>query len=73
MDTRDLGLAVVALGGGRTRVEDTIDHSVGIVFQAALGDKISSGQTLAIVHAPNSSKAEAAAKSVLRHIHLAPT
>ena len=73
MDTRDLGLAVVALGGGRTRVEDTIDHSVGIIFQAALGDKIEPGQTLAIVHAANSSKAEAAAKAVLRHIHLAPT
>ena len=73
MDTRDLGLAVVALGGGRTRVEDTIDHSVGIIFQAALGDKISTGQTLAIVHAANSSSAESAAKAVLRHIHLAPT
>jgi thymidine phosphorylase len=73
MDTRDLGLAVVALGGGRSRVEDTIDHSVGIIFQAALGDKISTGQTLAIVHAANSSRAEAAAKAVLRHIHLAPT
>ena len=73
MDTRDLGLAVVALGGGRSRVEDTIDHSVGIVFQAALGDKISAGQTLAIVHAANSSGAEAAAKAVLRHIHLDPT
>jgi thymidine phosphorylase len=72
MDTRDLGLAVVALGGGRSRVEDTIDHSVGIVFQAALGDKISAGQTLAIVHAADSPHAEAAAKAVLRHIHLAP-
>jgi len=73
MDTRDLGLAVVALGGGRTRVEDTIDHSVGIIFQAAIGDKISTGQTLAIIHAANSSKAEAAAKAVLCHIHLTPT
>jgi thymidine phosphorylase len=73
MDTRDLGLAVVALGGGRRRVQDTIDHSVGIEFQVSLGDKIEPGQILAVVHAANSSSAEVAAKAVLRHIHLAPT
>ena len=70
MDTRDLGLAVVALGGGRSRVEDTIDHSVGIEFQVSLGDKIEPGQTLAIIHAADSPRAEAAAKSLSRHIHL---
>jgi thymidine phosphorylase len=70
MDTRDLGLAVVALGGGRSRVEDTIDHSVGIEFQVSLGDKIEPGQTLAIIHAADSSRAEAAAKSIASHIHL---
>jgi thymidine phosphorylase len=72
MDTRDLGLAVVALGGGRSRVEDTIDHSVGIVFQAALGDTIEPGQTLAIVHAGDSTRAEAAARTILEHIHIGP-
>jgi thymidine phosphorylase len=70
MDTRDLGLAVVALGGGRSRVEDVIDHSVGIEFQVSLGDKIEPGQTLAIIHAADSLRAEAAAKSIARHIHL---
>lgn len=72
MDTRDLGLAVVALGGGRSRVEDTIDHSVGIVFQAALGDTIEPGQTLAIVHAGDSTRAEAATRAILEHIHIGP-
>jgi thymidine phosphorylase len=70
MDTRDLGLAVVALGGGRRRVEDVIDHSVGIEFQVSLGDKIEPGQTLAIIHAADSLRAEDAAKSIARHIHL---
>jgi len=70
MDTRDLGLAVVALGGGRRYVKDVIDHSVGIEFQVSLGDKIESGQTLAIIHATDSPRAEAAAKSIARHIHL---
>jgi thymidine phosphorylase len=70
MDTRELGLAVVALGGGRSRVEDVIDHSVGIEFQVSLGDKIEPGQTLAIIHAADSPRAEAAAKSIASHIHL---
>jgi thymidine phosphorylase len=70
MDTRDLGLAVVALGGGRSRVEDVIDHSVGIEFQVSLGDKIEPSQTLAIIHAADSLRAEAAAKSIASHIHL---
>ncbi|MCP1198195.1 thymidine phosphorylase [Notoacmeibacter sp. MSK16QG-6] len=29
-DTRQLGLAVIELGGGRTRSEDNIDHAVGL-------------------------------------------
>ena len=33
--TRDIGLAVVALGGGRTRPEDEVDHAVGLTAAAA--------------------------------------
>ena len=72
MDTRELGLAVVVLGGGRRRVEDKIDHSVGIVFQVALGDKIEPGQTLAVIHAADPVSADSAAKSVADHVRLAP-
>jgi len=71
MDTRDLGLAVVALGGGRSRVEDTIDHSVGLIFQAALGDRIEPGQPLVTIHAKDQSSAETAARALATHIHIA--
>ncbi len=30
-DTRQIGLAVIELGGGRTRPQDAIDHAVGLV------------------------------------------
>ncbi len=30
-DTRQIGLAVIELGGGRTRPQDPVDHAVGIV------------------------------------------
>jgi thymidine phosphorylase len=70
MDTRDLGLTVVALGGGRTRVEDIIDHSVGIVFQTSLGLRVEKTQSLATIHAADRTAAEAAAQAILRHIHI---
>lgn len=73
MDTRHLGLTVVALGGGRSRVEDKINPSVGIVFHAALGSAVTKNQPLATIHAASQSSAEAAAKSLLRHIGIGDT
>ena len=37
IDTRAIGIAVVALGGGRMKPEDSIDHSVGFTRLAGLG------------------------------------
>lgn len=63
--TRDIGLAVVALGGGRTRPEDKVDHAVGITRLSPVGTEVRAGEPLALVHARHSSDAEAAAASVL--------
>lgn len=49
MDTRELGMAVVDLGGGRKRTGDAIDHRVGCVDWAQIGDD--DNRPLAIVHA----------------------
>jgi len=51
VDPRTIGRAVVALGGGRQRVEDTIDHSVGFVITVKPGDKIVAGEPIASVYA----------------------
>ncbi len=51
IDTRGVGLAVVALGGGRTRPQDAIDHGVGIVDLAGLGEGVGPNRPLGIVHA----------------------
>ena len=55
IDTRALGLAVVQLGGGRTRPEDDIDLSVGLDQIARLGDKVEAGDPFCRVHAPSES------------------
>ena len=51
IDTRALGLAVVALGGGRVRPQDGIDHAVGLTEMAGIGDAVGPDRPLAIVHA----------------------
>ena len=50
MDTRALGMLVVKLGGGRTRAEDQIDHSVGISELAAIGTTVDEGWPLCMLH-----------------------
>ncbi len=63
--TRDLGVAVVALGGGRTRPEDEIDHGVGFDALAAIGETVDADRPLACVHARDGDAADAAARAVL--------
>ncbi|MER8475373.1 thymidine phosphorylase [Mesorhizobium sp. M1163] len=63
--TREIGLAVVGLGGGRTRPDDRIDHAVGITRLLPVGAEVRTGEALALVHARNAGDAEAAAAAVL--------
>ncbi|TPM25564.1 thymidine phosphorylase [Mesorhizobium sp. B2-3-4] len=63
--TRDIGLAVVGLGGGRTRPDDKIDPSVGITGLVPIGAEVTPGDGLALIHAGSPSDAEAAAAAVL--------
>jgi thymidine phosphorylase len=52
VNVREVGLAVVALGGGRTREDDPVDHSVGLTEIAAPGEEVApGGRPLAMVHA----------------------
>jgi len=48
---RAVGQGVIAMGGGRSRVEDGVDPSVGFVITARPGDRVSAGQPLATVYA----------------------
>jgi thymidine phosphorylase len=65
IDNRSLGLAVVALGGGRTRAADPVDHAVGLTGLAGLGAELAEGDALAVVHARTEAAFEAAARAVV--------
>jgi thymidine phosphorylase len=65
MDVRRIGLAVVALGGGRRAAGDTVDHRVGFSDWVGPGDAVGPDRPLAMVHAASASDAEIAIGEVL--------
>jgi pyrimidine-nucleoside phosphorylase/thymidine phosphorylase len=50
VDAEAIGLAAVALGAGRARVEEAVDHGVGIIVHRKVGDRVEPGEPLAAVH-----------------------
>ena len=51
VEPRTIGRAVVAMGGGRLKVEDTVDPTVGFVITVKPGDKVLSAEPIASVFA----------------------
>jgi len=65
IQTREVGLAVVELGGGRHRAEDTIDPRVGLSQMQPLGTRLTAGEPIAWVHAADAASAARAVAQVL--------
>ncbi|HEY2855620.1 MAG TPA: thymidine phosphorylase [Gemmatimonadaceae bacterium] len=51
VEPRAIGRGIIALGGGRTKMDDVIDPSVGFVITARPGDWVEQGEPLATVFA----------------------
>ena len=51
IDARALGMLLVAMGGGRERKEDSVDHAVGIRLVRKVGEPVIAGETLAVIEA----------------------
>ena len=66
-----IGLVSLFLGGGRTSKESVIDLSVGIVLMKKVGDRVSKGESIAAVHAPDRERGEEAAKMILECFDIA--
>jgi thymidine phosphorylase len=70
IDGEALGLAVVALGGGRQIETDKIDPAVGLSDVAGLGMRVARGQPIARVHAGREGLADRAVAAVRAAITL---
>ena len=70
VDTRALGLSVVALGGGRQRPGASVDARVGWSGLRPLGSAVTTGDSMGVVHAASEADADAAAAALLAAITL---
>jgi len=65
IDAREVGLTSMLLGGGRAKKGDQIDHAVGVVLHAKVGDELEQGQPLFTIHAKDSAMADGARQRLL--------
>ena len=63
MNTRDIGVAVINLGGGRRVASDAIDHSVGFDEILPIGARVEADTPLAMVHAKDEASWQVAAQA----------
>jgi len=68
VEPRTIGRAIVAMGGGRSRVDDTIDASVGFVISVKPGDKVLAGEPIASIYARDAAGAELGTQALARAI-----
>ncbi|WDR02239.1 thymidine phosphorylase [Devosia algicola] len=71
IDTRAVGMAVVALGGGRTTPDDAIDYGVGFDRLVGLGTKLDANVPIARLHANDETSAADAENRLLAAYGLA--
>jgi pyrimidine-nucleoside phosphorylase len=65
VDARAIGEAAVALGAGRSKKTDEIDHAVGLVIHRKVGERVESGTPLFTIHANDSQRLEGVRRQVL--------
>ncbi|EGB15558.1 thymidine phosphorylase [Pseudodesulfovibrio mercurii] len=68
MDSRAVGMTLVAMGGGRTRADQAIDHGVGMTGFARIGDPVAPDIPLCVVHARDTAQADMAAERIRRAV-----
>jgi thymidine phosphorylase len=64
VNTAEIGHAIASIGGGRVRIDDTIDPAVGFIAGARIGDQVSGDVTLGTIYCSDESKAREAAARI---------
>lgn len=70
--TREIGLAVVQLGGGRSRADQVIDHAVGLDQIVKIGESVNTGDCLMRVHVQNQQQYDDVKQALLTAVEIAP-
>jgi pyrimidine-nucleoside phosphorylase len=70
IEPRAIGRGIIALGGGRTTMEDTVDPGVGFVITVKPGDWVESGEPIASVFARDEAGLRAGAGALREGIRI---
>jgi pyrimidine-nucleoside phosphorylase len=64
VNTAEIGHAIATIGGGRVRIDDTIDASVGYMTEVKIGDRVTAEAPLGLIYCRDGSKAKEAAQRI---------
>ncbi|MBR3307389.1 MAG: thymidine phosphorylase [Lachnospiraceae bacterium] len=70
IDCDSAGLASLALGAGREKIGDEIDHGAGIMLHKKCGDEVLEGNSLATLYSSDEGKLKAAAERLKAAYHI---
>src|SRR5215207_7444947 len=71
VEPRAVGRGIIALGGGRTHMEDLVDPTVGFVISAKPGDWVEAGEPLATIFARDVAGIDAGRAALRQAIRIA--
>src|ERR1043166_5410553 len=64
VDTAEIGHTIAAIGGGRVRIEDVIDPTVGFIAERKIGDQVKTRDVIGVVYCADSANAEEAVRRI---------
>jgi len=64
IDAAEIGRAVSCVGGGRARMEDAIDPSVGFITAKKIGDEVKAGESLGLLYCRRSTECADAVRRI---------
>lgn len=70
IDTEEMGICSLILGGGRETKESVIDPAVGLVLKKKAGDAVKPGDTLVEIHGSSEAEIKAAGEHFRKHYHI---
>jgi pyrimidine-nucleoside phosphorylase len=70
MNTREIGVAAIALGTGRLKQTDEIDYGAGILLKKKIGDKVLKGEEIAVMFTNDKARFKNAGEMFLKALKI---
>ena len=70
VDTTEIGHAIAAIGGGRVRIEDVVDPTVGFIADMKIGDRVNAGEAIGVVYCADEAKGREGVRRIQTAYHI---